>query len=56
MNDTDEEYMDHPVFNYGVNYDTLARMNRTKAATQWPGTDRYQVGLEAFHQLHCLVW
>ncbi|GES64619.1 hypothetical protein ATEIFO6365_0009010800 [Aspergillus terreus] len=42
------------MFNYGVDYDTLKRMNRTKAAAQWPGTKKYQVGLETFHQLHCL--
>ncbi|KAG8413391.1 hypothetical protein J3458_012960 [Metarhizium acridum] len=40
--------------NYDVDYDTLASINRTQAAVEYPGTGEYQVGLEVFHQLHCL--
>ncbi|KAK1613536.1 hypothetical protein BDP81DRAFT_387988 [Colletotrichum phormii] len=40
--------------NFAVDQETLARANKSRAAVQWPGTQKYQAGLEAFHQLHCL--
>lgn len=43
------------VRNYGVDQNTLVKANKTKANVQFPGTSTYQVGLEVFHQLHCLV-
>lgn len=43
------------VRNFGADHGTLEKLNLTKGAVQFPGTDTYQVGLEAYHQLHCLV-
>ncbi|KAI0129729.1 hypothetical protein BJ170DRAFT_617373 [Xylariales sp. AK1849] len=40
--------------NFGVPKETLNRMNRSKGAVQFPESGRYQVGMEVFHQLHCL--
>ncbi|KAK2051248.1 hypothetical protein LY76DRAFT_676349 [Colletotrichum caudatum] len=44
--------------NFAVNRETLACANKLRAAIQWPGTQKYQAGLEAFHYLHCLnyIW
>ncbi|ODA76941.1 hypothetical protein RJ55_07457 [Drechmeria coniospora] len=41
--------------NFGVDKPTLQAMNRSKGAVEFPGLGgRFQVGMEAFHQLHCL--
>ncbi|KAK2037392.1 hypothetical protein LZ31DRAFT_176503 [Colletotrichum somersetense] len=40
--------------NFVVDRETLARANKSRADVQWPGTQKYQAGLEAFYQLHCL--
>ncbi|KAF8244398.1 hypothetical protein K440DRAFT_558961 [Wilcoxina mikolae CBS 423.85] len=42
------------LYNYGVDHETLVKANKTKGLVQWPGTDKYMVGLEMFHHLHCL--
>ncbi|QDS73727.1 hypothetical protein FKW77_003900 [Venturia effusa] len=44
----------HEVRNFGVDHGTLEKLNLTKGAVQFPGTGTYQVGIEAYHQLHCL--
>lgn len=43
------------VRNFGVDRDTLVKAGKAKANVQFPNTSTYQAGLEAFHQLHCLV-
>jgi len=43
------------VHGFGVDRIVLERLNRTKAAVEYPGTGTYQSALEVFHQLHCLV-
>ncbi|KAI9647636.1 hypothetical protein NHQ30_004021 [Ciborinia camelliae] len=40
--------------NLAADYNAIQKANKTKNIVQWPGTDKYQVTLEAFHQLHCL--
>jgi hypothetical protein len=47
--------LDCEVRNFGVDHGTLEKLNLTRGAVQFPGTDTYQVGIEAYHQLHCLV-
>ena len=44
------------VRNFGVNRGTLEKMNKSRGAVEFTGVDagRYEVGLEAYHQLHCL--
>jgi hypothetical protein len=44
------------LYNLAADYTTLRQANKTKGLVNWPGTDTYMVGLEAFHHLHCLVW
>lgn len=43
------------VYTYAVDHQAIVDMNRTKGTVQYPGTHSYVAGLEAFHQLHCLV-
>lgn len=43
------------VRNFAADKETLVRANKSEAPVRWPGTDTYQIGLETFHQLHCLV-
>jgi hypothetical protein len=43
------------LYNLGADYDTLRKANKTKGLVNWPGTETHMVGLEVFHQLHCLV-
>ncbi|KAH6663001.1 hypothetical protein B0J14DRAFT_645053 [Halenospora varia] len=40
--------------NFAADKETLVRANKSEAPVRWPGTDTYQIGLETFHQLHCL--
>lgn len=40
---------------FGVDRPVLEKLNRTKAAVEYPGTGTYKAALEVFHQLHCLV-
>ncbi|KAL0951131.1 hypothetical protein HGRIS_007867 [Hohenbuehelia grisea] len=42
------------LYNFGVDIDTLHKANKTRGLVQWPGTSQYMVGIEVFHQLHCL--
>lgn len=46
---------DEIVFNFGVDRNSLLKINKTGAAAEFPGTGKYQASLMAFHQLHCLV-
>ncbi|KAK0644337.1 hypothetical protein B0T16DRAFT_310890, partial [Cercophora newfieldiana] len=39
---------------FGVDRSTLAKLNRTKAAVQYPQSGTYKAALEVYHHLHCL--
>jgi len=42
------------MYNFGVDYTTISRINKTKGIVEYPGTGKYQASLMTFHQLHCL--
>ncbi|KAH8765332.1 hypothetical protein F5883DRAFT_376733, partial [Diaporthe sp. PMI_573] len=42
------------LLNFGVKAEVLEKVNQTRGAAEFRDIGRYQVGLEVYHQLHCL--